>query len=229
MLIHNTSFDYARTGDALAIAFDNSGNTLTTGSENDLLSFTASATGRDSSASASATAIDNTEGEIDTGDGRDTIVARAIAKIFNTTAIAIDNTNGVINMGDCHDSLRATATAYGDGSAIGIKGGTVNMGDGDDYVGVNILGDSIDDFGIEDTTINCGAGNDTIDFGNAAVNIGDIYGQGDIDTLILMGTSTDYTFTPVDPLDPSAFLITHTDPTNPTNLEVSGVEIFQFV
>jgi hypothetical protein len=86
-----------------------------------------------------AIAIDNTNGKIRTGDGQDTIIAKA------TGSESYGIFGGIINMNDGADTLQASS--FGGGVNI-------DMGDGKDFVQ-----------GFGDAKINGGAGFDTLSLG----------------------------------------------------------------
>ncbi|MBR8833631.1 MAG: hypothetical protein DSM106950_06225 [Stigonema ocellatum SAG 48.90 = DSM 106950] len=116
-----------------------------------------------------AIAIDNTKGYITTGDGNDTIDARAKA---SQKAIAIDNITGYITTGDGNDSIFASATGS---DSYGIFGGRIDMGKNDDRLiassfggGVNIEMGKGNDFvqGFGDATVDGGKGTDILSLGS---------------------------------------------------------------
>ncbi|MHC5750479.1 MAG: hypothetical protein ACYTXF_07500, partial [Nostoc sp.] len=123
-------------------------------------------------------------GIISLSDGKDAIIGTGISK-----AIGIVNTNGIICGGAGDDTL----TGYGD--SIGIQGGTIDGGNGNDYFKARRIDDSgkaVSDQGgaIANVLIKGGFGADTFDvgYGNATIN-----GGSGWDKLILSDLKTDYT------------------------------------
>jgi hypothetical protein len=122
-------------------------------------------------------------GTISLGDGNDTLIGTGISK-----GIGIDNTNGIIYGGGGDDSL----TGYG--ASIGIQGGTIDGGNGNDYFKARRIDDSgnpVSNQGgaIADVLIKGGSGADTFDvgYGNATIN-----GGSGWDKLILSDLKSDY-------------------------------------
>lgn len=131
-------------------------------------------------------------GILDTGNGNDTLKAKANA-VADNMAIAkgIDGANGDIDLGSGSDTIAAEAIAIsenGDREAIGIFGGKIDAGNGADHIkarsnqnlhgafGTSLVGGR--GFG-GDVAIDLGRGNDNLlGFGAAKVN-----GGAGIDTL----------------------------------------------
>lgn len=108
-----------------------------------------------------AIAIDNTQGIIGTGMGRDTIKASANAEF---KAIAIQNSQGTIKTGQGGDTIEADAS--GTEESYGIFGGTIQMGDGADTLKASSFGGGVN--------IKMGNGKDFVEgFGSATLNGGD--------------------------------------------------------
>lgn len=130
---------------------------LSTGNDNDSIEATATAEAIDGSASASA--ISQTNGEINLGGGNDIIIAEAFAKSNNSfEAIAISG--GTINAGDGADEIRARSNDLLIGAGRGLFDGSQFALDGGRGFGA-------------DVQINLGAGNDTLQgFGEGIVDGG---------------------------------------------------------
>ncbi|MBC1223971.1 hypothetical protein GNF10_00490 [Nostoc sp. UCD121] len=123
-------------------------------------------------------------GTISLGDGNDSIIGTGISK-----GIGILNTNGIICGGAGNDTL----TGYG--ANTGIKGGTIDGGNGNDYFKARRIDDSgnpVSNQGgaIADVLIKGGRGADTFDvgYGNATID-----GGRGWDKLILSDLKSDYT------------------------------------
>ena len=122
-------------------------------------------------------------GTISLGDGNDTIIGTGIS-----LGTGILNTNGIISSGAGADTL----TGYG--SSIGIQGGTIDGGNGNDSFKARRIDDSgnpVSNQGgaIADVVIKGGYGADTFDvgYGNATIN-----GGSGSDKLILPDFKSDY-------------------------------------
>ncbi len=108
-----------------------------------------------------AIAIDNTQGLIGMGTGKDTIKATANGEI---KGIAIKNSQGTIRTGGGADIIEAYATGIEE--SYGIFGGTIRTGDGADTVKASSFGGGVN--------IRMGNGKDFVEgFGSATVNGGD--------------------------------------------------------
>jgi len=123
-------------------------------------------------------------GTISLGDGNDTIIGTGIS-----LGTGILNTNGIISSGAGADTL----TGYG--TSVGIQGGTIDGGNGNDYFKarrIDAKGNPVSKQGgaIADVLIKGGYGDDTFDvgYGNATIN-----GESGSDKLILPDFKSDYT------------------------------------
>jgi hypothetical protein len=181
--------DRLNTPSGNGIGISNSkGSTISGGQGNDLISGTGTGGAGDNGPFGDyepgvGTGIVNS-GSISLGDGNDTLVGTGISK-----GIGIVNTNGIICGGAGDDSL----TGYG--AKIGIQGGTIDGGNGNDYFKARLIDDSsnaVSDLGgaIADVVIKGGSGADTFDvgYGNATIN-----GGSGWDKLILPDVKSDYT------------------------------------
>ena len=122
-------------------------------------------------------------GMISLGDGNDTIIGTGISP-----STGIVNTNGIICEGAGSDIL----TGYG--TSVGIQGGTIDGGNGNDYFKARRIDDkgnpvSKQGGAIADVLIKGGGGNDTFDvgYGNATID-----GGSGWDKLILPDFKSDY-------------------------------------
>ncbi|MBD2206202.1 hypothetical protein H6G33_29145 [Calothrix sp. FACHB-1219] len=113
-------------------------------------------------ASITATGINNSRGEISTGDGNDTINATATSSagaFAGTISAAIANATGE-NKALAEALVSATAKATDKAIAINNSGGKIDTGVGDDTIIAKATGS--DSYGIFGGSINTGHGNDRI-------------------------------------------------------------------
>ncbi|MBD2196916.1 MULTISPECIES: hypothetical protein [Calothrix] len=113
-------------------------------------------------ASITATGINNSRGEISTGDGNDTINATATSSagaFAGTISAAIANATGE-NKALAEAIVSATAKATDKAIAINNSGGKIDTGDGDDKITAKATGS--DSYGIFGGSINTGHGNDSV-------------------------------------------------------------------
>jgi hypothetical protein len=153
-------------------------------------------------------------GSIRGGDGNDSISGTGdFSGIFNNFGGSIwcgngnDSISGTGSYGILNDTVNESGIWGGDGSdsitgagtTVGIQGGTINGGLGDDFFKArridtagNPLAITQQGGAVSSVLINGGAGADTFDvgWGNATLN-----GGNGCDKLILLGTSSDYTIT----------------------------------
>jgi hypothetical protein len=174
-------------------------------------------------AEATAVGIDSS-GLISTGSGDDLIIGEATANgvaeaIANATADVFtfsDETSSIDS--DVFTNLLSQTEVRA--TAIGIRGGQYNLGKGSDTVIARATGVGVN-IGVQDVLIHGGKGHDTFDLQNGT---GEIMGGKGRDLLLLEGSLSDYTFTPLD----ASLGVTIQNSLNHTNLLVSEVEEFQF-
>ncbi len=161
--------------------------------------------GTDQDDSYEATSQGIVQASFNTQAGNDTIIGNS-ANIAGGTAIL----NTSISTGDDDDTITATATGS---NSIGMDNVTLQAGMGNDVI--TARGTLL---GVQDVSIDGGAGNDRFDLKNGT---GQVIGGDGNDTLTLFGVSSDYTFSG----ENGSGNITGA---NGTDLTIDGIESFQF-
>ncbi|MEA5466582.1 hypothetical protein [Leptothoe sp. PORK10 BA2] len=171
-----------------------------------------------------ADALAISEAMDDAVDMRVTVLGDAFATVTgNAIAVGIDSSS-TVSSGDGADLILGQAIYRGaigpevNATTIGIRGGSYDLGNGNDIVRAIASGGGIN-IGVQDVLIDGGEGADTFELQSGT---GVVIGGGGDDLLLLEGSKTDYTFTALT----SSLGVSIQK--NGTNLTVSDVESFQF-
>jgi len=174
-------------------------------------------------ANATAVGIDGS-GVISTGNGADLIVGEATANsiaeaMANASADVLTNSDGT-SLIDSSVFTTLFSTTEVHATAIGIRGGEYDLGNGSDTIIARATGVGTN-IGVQDVLINGGKGHDRFDLQSGT---GEIIGGKGLDLLMLEGSISDYLFADLD----LSLGVNIQNSHNNTNLFVSEVEAFQF-
>ncbi|MDJ0795390.1 MAG: hypothetical protein QNJ51_00935 [Calothrix sp. MO_167.B12] len=175
-------------------------------------------------ANVTAVGIDSSS-TVSTGNGKDIVVGEAtaigIAEVIaevSANILPFTDESSTVNLNIFTEILTATEV---NATAIGIRGGEYDLGNGNDIIRASATGVGIN-IGVQDVLINGGRGNDTFELQSGT---GEVIGGKGNDLLVLEGSITDYTFTALD----LNLGVNIQNSNNGTDLFVSGVEDFKFV